>query len=111
MQIPFAWARHPLLPRIGTELVSSVPITFIYGTRSWMDSSTGDKVREYRPNSYVDIKYVHRAGHHLHAENPEEFNEIVNKILLVVDENRDGAPLLDSDSAEEEEENEKSEHA
>ena len=81
MQFQYAWAQRPMFPRLTSDLDPSIPITMIYGVRSWMDSSSGERLRESRPNSYVDIHYIKRAGHHLHAEQPEEFNRVVNFIL------------------------------
>ena len=89
MQIPFGWARRPLLERVGTDLDSRIPITFIYGTRSWMDNKSGSIVKAQRPDSYVDIHFIHGAGHHVHAEQPEAFNAYVKKIFAVVETGQD----------------------
>lgn len=50
-----AFAYRPMLLRIG-DLDPHIPITFIYGSRSWIDMSSGIKTRAARPESYVDIK-------------------------------------------------------
>ena len=89
LQIPVAWAKRPMLKRIDSGLDPSVPISFIYGNRSWMDPSSGEKVRELRPLSYVRIYRIARAGHHVHADRPEEFNQTVNNVLKIVDRNKD----------------------
>ena len=89
LQIPVAWAKRPMLKRIDSELDPSVPISFVYGNRSWMDPSSGEKVRELRPQSYVRVYRIARAGHHVHADKPEEFNQAVNNILKIVDRNKD----------------------
>ena len=78
-----------MLKRIDSELDPSVPISFVYGNRSWMDPSSGEKVRELRPQSYVRVYRIARAGHHVHADKPEEFNQAVNNILKIVDRNKD----------------------
>lgn len=78
-----------MLERIGTELDSRVPITFLYGVRSWMDSSSGEEVTVCRPNSYVKLHNVQRSGHHVHAEQPEAFNDLVNATCAMVDCNED----------------------
>ena len=93
MQVPMAWAKRPMLPRIGRELHSSVPISMIYGTRSWMDSTSGDKVLECRPSSYVNIYHVQRAGHHVHAHRPHVFNALVNDICSKVEARLDIEPV------------------
>lgn len=74
-----------MLSRLDVELDSSVPMTLIYGARSWMDNSSGEKVREHRSKSYVDIHYIKRAGHHVHADQPAEFNTTVNQVCSIVD--------------------------
>lgn len=61
----------------------------IYGTRSWFDNSTGEKVYSMRPNSFVDVHYIKGAGHHIHAELPDVFNKVVNDICDTIDNNRD----------------------
>lgn len=81
-----------MLDRIGSELDSSVPMTIVYGSRSWMDSETGDKVREQRPDSYVSVHKVLRAGHHVHAQQPDDFNAIVCDVYAKVDDNLDLPP-------------------
>ena len=78
-----------MLERLGSELDSAIPITLLYGMRSWMDTTTGEKVCECRPNSYVDVHYVPRATHHVHADQPEAFNDIVNKACSLADNNLD----------------------
>eukprot|EP00731_Ephydatia_muelleri_P025949 Em0018g49a len=89
MQIPIGWAKRPMLERIGTQLDPLVPITMVYGLRSWMDSSAGQKVNDLRPFSYVSLYHVRRAGHHVHADQPEEFNDILKEVYSVVDSDQD----------------------
>ena len=55
MSIPFGWAKHPMMLRI-TDLDKSIPITLVYGSRSWIDSNTGQNVKYLRPDSYVDVQ-------------------------------------------------------
>ncbi len=78
-----------MLERIGSELDSAIPITMLYGVRSWMDNSSGEKVAECRPTSYVKVHYVQRAGHHVHADQPEAFNNLVNGACDIVDSEED----------------------
>lgn len=88
-----------MLSRIASELDSSVPMTIVYGSRSWMDSETGDKVREQRPDSYVSVHKVQRAGHHVHAQQPDDFNAIVRNVFSNVDNNLDLPPSTTSSSS------------
>ena len=88
LQVPIAWARRPMLERLDS-LNPDIPLSIIYGTRSWFDNSTGEKVFAMRPESYVDVHFVKGAGHHIHADTPEVFNEIVKYICQLTDENKD----------------------
>ena len=82
-----------MLERIATHLDQGVPITMVYGMRSWMDSSAGNMVADLRPNSYVNLYRVMRAGHHVHADQPEEFNAIISNVYSIVDDEKDRAPV------------------
>ena len=70
-------------------LSPSLPVSMLYGTRSWFDNSTGEKVFSMRPNSFVDVHYIKGAGHHIHADLPEIFNGVINGICEMVDNNGD----------------------
>ena len=89
MQIPLAWAKRPMLERIDTDMDPSVPISFIYGSHSWMSSSSGTRTGELRHSSYVKVYIIPTAGHHVHADQPEAFNRVVNSVLNIVDKNED----------------------
>ena len=78
-----------MLKRIDLELDPSIPITFINGNQSWIDPSSGEKVRKLRPLSYVRVYRIAKAGHHVHADKTEEFNQAVNNALKIVDRNKD----------------------
>lgn len=96
MQYYFAWARRPMLGRISSHLNPGLPITVICGSKSWIDAvnkrytgRTADLIREARPEgSYVGVAFL-EAGHHLHAEKPQAFNQIVREVLEVVDRGED----------------------
>ena len=51
--------------------------------------TSGEKVRELRPLSYVRVYRIARAGHHVHADKSEDFNRMVNKIFKIVDREKD----------------------
>lgn len=84
MSIPFGWAKYPMILRI-TDLDKSIPITLVYGSRSWIDSSTGQNVKYLRPDSYVDVQVIQGAGHHVFADRCEEFNSLINEVCDLVD--------------------------
>lgn len=54
MMSSFGWAKFPMLNRIS-GLRSDIPITFIYGARSWIDRFPGKKVKELRGETSVEI--------------------------------------------------------
>ena len=93
MQHRFAWAKRPMLHRIGTDLNPDLPVSIIYGTRSWvysLDKSVMEQFSGARPEgSYVGTYLVDDATHHVHAHKPEEFNETVREILEIVDSSAD----------------------
>lgn len=78
MMESFGWAKHPMINRIK-DVRSDIPITFIYGSRSWIDSSSGERIKSQRGISMVDIKFVNGAGHHVYADKPDVFNRYVNE--------------------------------
>lgn len=47
----FGWAKNPMVNRIH-NLRSDVPITLIYGSRSWNDNEAADIIKEKRLNGY-----------------------------------------------------------
>lgn len=93
MQHRFAWAKRPMLHRIPAELNSELPVSIIYGSKSWvygLDTSVMDQFREKRSEkSYVGVYLVDGATHHVHADKPHEFNETVQRILHIVDSSSD----------------------
>ncbi|CAG9804311.1 unnamed protein product [Chironomus riparius] len=72
----FGWAKNPMMNRIH-EMDESIPITLIYGSKSWVDNASGDIIKKTRPNSYVKSYIINQAGHHVYADRPEEFNSII----------------------------------
>lgn len=75
-------AKFPMCNRI-TAVRDDIPITFIYGSSSWIDSVSGEKVKSERRNSFVEIKNIDGAGHHVYADKPEVFNSYVNEICNI----------------------------
>ncbi|CAL8096900.1 unnamed protein product [Orchesella dallaii] len=82
----FGWAKYPMINRIPS-LRKDVPMTLIYGSRSWVDHCPGAMIQQMRPNSYVDVQIIQGAGHHVYADKRERFNEIVLKAAAFSDEN------------------------
>ena len=91
MQYYYGWAQRPMLSRLN-QLNHNIPITVIAGSNSWMnfttfkDDRTAEQIAATRPtSSYVDVYYVDEAGHHVHAQQPDQFNRIVNSVFKSVD--------------------------
>uniref|UniRef100_A0A914XLM6 1-acylglycerol-3-phosphate O-acyltransferase ABHD5 n=1 Tax=Plectus sambesii TaxID=2011161 RepID=A0A914XLM6_9BILA len=89
MTIPFGWAKRPMIDRLP-KLHPSVPMTFIFGGKSWIDPGPGYELKQQlRPHSYVDIQVIKGAGHHVYVDAPEAFNQAVSDICDVVDADDD----------------------
>ena len=95
MQYYYAWAQRPMLARLH-QLNHDIPVTVISGTKSWMkfttfdDKHTAEQIAAARPStSYVGVHYVDEAGHHVHAQQPDQFNRIVNDVFKLVDSGED----------------------
>ncbi|XP_050992156.1 1-acylglycerol-3-phosphate O-acyltransferase ABHD5 [Labeo rohita] len=79
MTIPYGWPQHPMIDRV--EMISpSLPMTFIYGSRSRIDGQSGKAIQEMRPNSHTEIVVIQGAGHYVFADQSEDFNQAVLKI-------------------------------
>ncbi len=54
MTIPYGWAKRPMLERIG-QVQADVPISFIYGSRSSIDSDSGYAFKKTRPDVEIRV--------------------------------------------------------
>lgn len=61
------------------EIQDNVPITLLYGSRSWVDSSAGEHIHKKRPNSFVQSHVINQAGHHVYADRAAEFNRLIRE--------------------------------
>ncbi|XP_008550144.1 (Lyso)-N-acylphosphatidylethanolamine lipase isoform X1 [Microplitis demolitor] len=80
----FGWAKNPMINRID-QIDDEVPITMIYGSRSWVDNSAGETIKQKRANSYVNIQVISGAGHHVYADKSEIFNKHVLEACALSD--------------------------
>lgn len=71
------WPVNPIIDRMIENLDIDIPITFIYGAKSWLDYSYGSLIRESRPNSYTHIEVISSAGHKVFSDDEHLFNSIV----------------------------------
>ncbi|XP_076018265.1 (Lyso)-N-acylphosphatidylethanolamine lipase isoform X2 [Genypterus blacodes] len=77
------WAKRPMLHRVH-QLPPSMPLTMLYGARSWVDSSSGDSVINIRGPTNTRVLLINDASHHVYADQPEEFNEAIESICNTV---------------------------
>ncbi|XP_056154279.1 1-acylglycerol-3-phosphate O-acyltransferase ABHD5 [Lampris incognitus] len=95
MTIPYGWAKRPMLERIG-HIQADIPISFIYGSRSSIDSDSGYAIKKTRPD--VEIKVIRGAGHYVFADQPDDFNQTVLQILATVEtKKKDKVESLEGD--------------
>ncbi|XP_070494397.1 (Lyso)-N-acylphosphatidylethanolamine lipase-like [Chironomus tepperi] len=80
------WPKFPLAARM-TELHSDIPLTFVYGEQSWIDSTPGYIIKLSRPNSYTHIEVVDGAGHKVFSDDELTFNSIVLKACKILKSN------------------------
>lgn len=78
------WAKHPIGERALSGMSNDIPITFLYGEKSWMDNKYGAIIREARPNSYTEIVIIPFAGHHVYSDNALDFNQSVNEACRIL---------------------------
>ncbi|CAI2302366.1 unnamed protein product [Caenorhabditis sp. 36 PRJEB53466] len=80
MTLPVGWAKRPMIKRFN-GIDKSVGVTFVYGSKSWIDPGPAMDIQQAREDSYVDIKIIRGAGHHVYADDPDAFNSIVLDIV------------------------------
>lgn len=85
----FGWAKRPMGARLAAQLRPGLPLTFVYGERSWMDSASGYNLRDARSDLPVNVKVIPDAGHHVYADRPKDFNDAVIDIFGRVDSGSD----------------------
>jgi len=92
MNVLFGWAKFPMIHRIA-NLDENVPMTMIHGEDSWIGSDSSYETKYLRSGSHVHIKIIPDAGHHVYADNPDDFNVAVGKICRREDERIDVAVI------------------
>uniref|UniRef100_A0A8C9XH55 Abhydrolase domain containing 4, N-acyl phospholipase B n=1 Tax=Sander lucioperca TaxID=283035 RepID=A0A8C9XH55_SANLU len=79
MSESLGWAKRPMLQRVH-QLPPSMPLTMLYGAQSWVGSSSGDKVAQIRDQAHTKVLLIDDASHHVYADQPEEFNRVVENV-------------------------------
>ncbi|XP_029160226.1 protein ABHD4 isoform X2 [Nylanderia fulva] len=80
----FGWAKNPIVKRMD-KLSNDIPITLLYGSRSWVDNSAGETIKQNRSSSYVNVQVITGAGHHVYADKSETFNKYVLEACALSD--------------------------
>ncbi|EFX80395.1 hypothetical protein DAPPUDRAFT_304102 [Daphnia pulex] len=103
MMASFGWAKYPMLHRIPA-LRSDIPLTFIYGARSWVDRHPGQIIKDSRKESTVELHVIGGAGHHVYADKTEEFHHLVLTACKTTDNSKEVIELTvdEKPTAEEE---------
>ena len=68
-----------------TDIDENVPMTVLFGSRSWMETTSGYTIKYLRKNSYVAVEIINGAGHHIYADKPKEFNDVIKKTCYDID--------------------------
>jgi len=78
LTLPIGWASNPLIERIH-DLREDIPISFLYGSNTWMDDEAGAEITKKMNTHKVRATYhiIPNAGHHIYVDNFEHFNQLV----------------------------------
>ncbi|KAI6241364.1 AB hydrolase-1 domain-containing protein [Aphelenchoides fujianensis] len=95
----FGWPKRPMGKRFS-GIDERVPVTFVCGSKSWVNAEAIYEIQNAREESYVSI--VNGAGHHVYADQPEEFNRILREVSDLVDADGDLEPAPKTDDEHEE---------
>ncbi|XP_037558693.1 (Lyso)-N-acylphosphatidylethanolamine lipase isoform X6 [Dermacentor silvarum] len=79
LSVYFGWTKNPMVLRF-LDLDPEVPVTFVYGKTTFITRSPAEHIKKTRINGYVDVQVVDNCGHNVHMDQPEKFNELVNKV-------------------------------
>lgn len=55
MRQSFAWAKNPMIRRFQS-VRNDVPVSILYGEKSWLRKLPDEMLREKRPESYLNIE-------------------------------------------------------
>lgn len=78
LALPYGWPKNPLIHRL-LDLNESVSLTFIYGSRSWIEKQPGEFLRDCMAPNRVTVHEIEGSGHHVYADRYNEFNELVKE--------------------------------
>lgn len=84
LSVHFGWTKYPMVYRLA-HLDPQVPISFIYGSLTFITKKPAYIIRDDRKGSYVDIQVIKESGHNIHMEKASEFNGKVVNICELAD--------------------------
>uniref|UniRef100_A0A914C5W6 AB hydrolase-1 domain-containing protein n=1 Tax=Acrobeloides nanus TaxID=290746 RepID=A0A914C5W6_9BILA len=99
MNLLLGEAKRPMIHRIHL-LDRKIPITFLYGRESWVDTTPGYSIKYLRSVSYVKIHLIDNAGHQIFAENPLHFLKVMDELFEVINNKTDLISTNKSESDE-----------
>ncbi|CAH0401187.1 unnamed protein product [Chilo suppressalis] len=79
------WAKNPMVRRID-KLDKAIPVTVLYGARSWVENCTEQVFSEQRRSNKTYVQVINGAGHHLYLDKPDLFNKFVLEACSRADE-------------------------
>ena len=85
LTLPMGWAKFPMIQRVG-DLHPEVDLTFIHGSKSWVDRQPAIQIKYLLNDRSVEIHVIQGAGHHVYADKHENFNQLVTSTCRSVDE-------------------------
>ncbi|KAJ2948593.1 hypothetical protein O0L34_g7847 [Tuta absoluta] len=95
----FGWAKNPMVSRVH-KLDPQLPVTVLYGSRSWVDNATGQVLKEQRQSEHTYVQVINGAGHHVYLDKPELFNKFVNEACNKAEEPKTDQPAIEYDQDE-----------
>ena len=79
----FAWAKDPVISRIS-NIDENLRVSVIYGEDSWIQPKLTEEILQeagVRNMENIEVFTIPEARHHVYADQFEEFNEILLKIV------------------------------
>lgn len=84
LTLPYGWPKNPLIHKL-VDLDESVSLSFIYGARSFIEKAPGEFLKDCLPGR-VTVNVIRGSGHHVYADQHEEFNNLVKEACSKVQE-------------------------
>jgi len=87
LSLPNGWSKYPLIHRMK-DLSPDINMTFIFGSRSWVDRQPAFQVKYLLGEERASVNVIQGAGHLPFADNPDEFNSLMIQLCNIVDESK-----------------------